>query len=94
MLLSFVGQLLKAEAKSFTPDTGANKGQLYQWTDLEFNTPEGGTFVLPTVSPVEVDSKNFRQDMQWSLEVEPRTSGGKTKFKVSKIGGSKIKPQA
>lgn len=85
-------QLLGTKPGSFTSTEGNNKGQTYQWTELEFHSRETGTFVLKTVAPVQVADDLMGRPLDWTLDVLPKINGNKpVTFKVSAINASKPK---
>ena len=91
IVMSFDAQLLTQKPGSFTSEDGRNKGSKYEWTDLEFNNAEVGSFVLKTVGSILVDAKLLRQELHWELQMEPRHSNGKLIWKVLNVTGGKAK---
>lgn len=92
MQMSFVGMLLQAEDRTFTPEKGANAGTRYDWTELQFKEAGKPVFTMKTVAPVKMDAAMFDKMLQWDLEVEPRSANGKpVQFKIANIVGGKVK---
>lgn len=79
MLLSFKGSLRGVEHKK------SKQGNEY--TIFKFDTIGGDDFSLSAKGTVIIDQSYLRKDMDWSLEVKPKTYGIQVTFEVLNIGG-------
>jgi len=77
MFMQFRGQLLSVSQRT-------SKGG-YKYTPLEFNLSSGETFSLSADGHIAVGAEFLRKDLDWVLEIAPKTYQGNTRFTVTRI---------